>query len=118
MTPIRALLLFVGLIVVQAALYFVSLLYRDAVTFVVLACSVITFYVYAARQRRSFAPIEILGSVAIGLIVSGPLLHSAMVLTANDSLSWAAPAVWGLIFFALSNALCLGGAILLRKVIR
>ncbi len=117
MTPLRAMLLFAVLIVVQAVLYFVSLLYRDAVTFIVLASGVVTFYVYAARQRRSFGPIEVLGSVAIGLIVSGPLLHGAMVFPADESFTWAAAAVWGLTFFALSNALCLGGAFLLRRVI-
>lgn len=110
-------LLFGVLIVVQAALYLISLLYRDAAIWIVVACGVILFYAYAARQNRNFDPIEILGSVAIGLVVSGPFLYGAMVFSAKESFPWVAGAVWGLFFFTLSNALCLGGAFLLRRII-
>lgn len=112
MRQLLALALLVLLLALQAALYFLALLYRHVFFWIAIPVATATFYFLASRGRSPFEPLSLLASNSVAVLLAWDLATAAFVPPSERSLAALA---WGLVLFMASDALCLGGAAVYRR---
>lgn len=112
--PLLSLIL---LLVIQCGFYVLALLYQAPAMWILAPVVTLAFYIYAARQARILQLGVLIASAAIGLLLSWQMIAGAVGFSTRESFPWLSSLLWGGTYFALSNALCLGGAALLQRVL-
>mgnify|MGYP001213519316 FL=1 len=112
-----SILLLILLLVLQCGFYFVALLYQPGISWILVPLATVAFYFYAARQPLVLKPSVLVASAMIGLLLAWPMLAGAISFSNRESFPWLSSLLWGVAYFVLSSALCLGGAALLRRVL-